>query len=94
MEPANLQVLFQLGFFGLLVLLAVWVKGLIEASNKKCDEQTAKLGQELKESHATTQRILETTIKESNATREKQIASFDALTGKLSGLHCIQRENR
>lgn len=83
---------YQLGYFGLLIILGIWVRALIDDGNKKCAEQTAKLGEELKSSHATTQRILETTIKESNETRLKQVASFDALTEKLSGVHCMREK--
>lgn len=85
MDPASLQALFQLGFFGLLCLLGYWTKGWIESGNKKCEETTAKLGAELKESHAETKRMLETTIKESNESRVK-------LTETLNRLPCMQSQ--
>ena len=76
----------------LLIILYRDTRALIEAGQKKCDEQTNKLGEELKQAHANTQRIMETTIREGNETRQKQVASFDALTEKLSGMHCMNRE--
>lgn len=86
MDPATLQSLFQLGFFGLLCLLGYWTKGWIESGNKKCEETTAKLGAELKESHAETKRMLETTIKESNDSRIQ-------LTETLKNLPCLKAQS-
>lgn len=79
MDPATLQSLFQLGFFGLLCLLGYWTKGWIESGNKKCEETTAKLGAELKESHSETKRLLETTIRDSNESRVKLVETLNRL---------------
>jgi len=89
MDPATMQALFQLGFFGLLCLLGYWVKGWIEKSAAKCDETTSKLGAELKQSHETTQRILESTIKESNESRVKLTETLN----RLPCMHALKREN-
>ncbi len=74
----------------LLIVLYRDARTWIEAGQKKCDEANAALANEVKASHKQCVEILESTVKETNQSRERQAesfnrqsASFDRLTVRL-----------